>query len=288
MDPSVLFAMIVLGVLGLLFGAGLAVASHIFAVKRDERVALIEEVLPGANCGACGAPGCSGFAEGVVQNKYPVTGCTAGGADVAAKVAKIMGTTADTMIQQVAIVRCQGGRDNAIDRAIYSGIHDCRAAMLVNNGAKGCEYGCLGLGTCEVSCPFDAIHMGPQGLPIVDEELCTGCGECVKACPRNIMALLPVSQKVFIGCVSKDFGKSVKAVCKVGCTGCTLCANPKTTANEIITMDGKLPVIHYDRVTDPIADLQNAADKCPSKCFVVRGKKGPVEKKTVVEEEVLQ
>ncbi|MFC1570143.1 4Fe-4S binding protein, partial [bacterium] len=155
----------------------------------------------------------------------------------------------------------------------------------IDNGAKGCEYGCLGLGTCEVSCPFKAIIMGDRGLPIVDEELCTGCGECVKACPRNIMSLLSCDQKVYLACVSKDFGKSVKSVCKVGCIGCTLCANPKITANEIITMDGKLPVIHYEKVQEPIAALQNAVDKCPPKCFVIRGvEEVPQKKEQNVEE----
>ncbi len=271
MDYGIVSAMAVLGALGLIFGAGLAIASRVFAVERDPRASLIEEALPGANCGACGAPGCSGFAEGVVEGRYPVNGCTAGGLEVAAKVAEIMGTEAGEMVAQIAVVRCQGDRDNAINRAVYTGIQDCRAAMMVDNGAKGCEYGCLGLGTCAVSCPFDAIVMSEKGLPVVDPDLCTGCGECVKACPRNIMELLPKTQKVYLGCVSKDFGKSVKAVCKVGCIGCTLCANPKTTANEAIIMDGKLPVIQYDRVKDPVADLMNAVRKCPANCFVVLG-----------------
>jgi electron transport complex protein RnfB len=183
----------------------------------------------------------------------------------------------------VAVVRCRGNRDNCVDRAIYSGIEDCRAAVLVGNGAKGCVYGCLGLGTCVRSCPFDAMHMGEDGLPVVNEMLCTGCGECVKACPRNIMELIPRNQKVYIACVSKDFGKAVKAVCKVGCIGCGLCANPKTIENEIITMDGKLPVIHYDKVRDPIGDLENAVARCPTKSFAVRQEnidnKSPCERK---------
>ncbi|MBN2102623.1 RnfABCDGE type electron transport complex subunit B [bacterium] len=279
MNFSVILAMIIMGGLGLIFGAWLAVASRVFMVKRDQRIALIEEALPGANCGACGAPGCSGFAEGVVKGVYPVNGCTVGGADVAAKVAEIMGTKAGETVLKVAVVRCRGDHENAVDRAQYTGIQDCRAAVQINNGPKGCEYGCLGLGTCAAVCPFDAIKMSENGLPVVDEALCTGCGECVKACPRNIMALLPRDQKIYLACVSRDFGKAVKAVCKVGCIGCTLCANPKTTANEIITMEGKLPVIHYDRVNDPVGDLQNAVEKCPTKSFAVRDTSGKQKKK---------
>jgi electron transport complex protein RnfB len=264
-------ALFVMGGLGLIFGIGLAVASRIFYVKRDARVEKIEEVLPGANCGACGAPGCSGFAEGVVEGKFPVNGCTAGGAEVAEKVAAIMGKDAGDMVSCVAVVRCRGDKDNAVERARYQGIHDCKAATLIDDGAKGCVYGCLGLGTCVRVCPFGALEMGKGGLPVVDEALCTGCGECVKACPRGIMALVPRDQKVFLACVSRDFGKKVKLVCKVGCIGCGLCANPKTTADEAITMDGKLPVIHYDRVKDPWKDLENAVQKCPTHSFGVRG-----------------
>jgi len=286
MNFAILSALIVMGGLGLLFGVGLALASRIFSVQRDPRVAQIEEILPGANCGACGAPGCSGFAEGVVQGKYPATGCTVGGAEVAVLVAQIMGTEAGEVIPKVAVVRCQGDREKSVERALYQGIVDCRAAVLVDNGAKGCVYGCLGLGTCVTACPFDAMVMGENGLPVVDEETCTGCGECVRACPRGIMELIPRSQKVFIACVSQDFGKAVKAVCKVGCIGCSLCANPKTTADEIITMDGKLPVIHYEKVKDPWGDLENAVKKCPTKSFGVREESSPAPVEVEEEEEV--
>lgn len=287
MDSAILFPLVVMGGLGLLFGVGLAVASRIFKVTKDPRVVQIEEVLPGANCGACGAPGCSGFAEGVVEGKYPANGCTVGGAEVAMLVAQIMGTEAEEMIPKVAVVRCRGGRENCVDRAIYQGVEDCRAAVLINNGAKGCVYGCLGLGSCVDACPFDAMVMGDDELPVVDEALCTGCGECVRTCPRGIMELIPRDQNVFLACVSRDFGKAVKAVCKVGCIGCGLCANPKTTADEMITMDGKLPVVHYDRVKDPWKDLENAVHKCPTQSFGVRGNEIPVTSESVEEEEIV-
>lgn len=270
MDFQIVSALVIMGGLGLLFGVGLAVASKIFFVEKDLRVEEIEAVLPGANCGACGAPGCSGFAAGIVEGKYPVNGCVVGGSEVVQKIAQIMGVEAEDAISQVAVVRCRGNRDNCVDRAIYYGIEDCHAAVLIDNGAKGCIYGCLGLGNCVRSCPFEAMHMGDDGLPVVDEHLCTGCGECVKACPRSIMALMPRNQKVYLACVSKDFGKAVKSVCKVGCIGCSLCANPKTTENEMITMDDKLPVIHYEKVQDPAEDLKNAVDKCPTHSFAVR------------------
>ena len=260
-----------MGGLGLIFGVGLAIASKIFAVYKDPRVEKIEDLLPGANCGACGAPGCAGFAEGVVEGKYSVSGCTAGGSSVAEKIAEIMGVSASARTPNYAVVRCRGGKEQCVDRAVYQGVSSCKAATLIDNGAKGCIYGCLGLGDCVASCPFDAISMGEDGLPVVNEALCTGCGNCVEACPRDIMELVSGDQYVLLGCKSKDFGKSVKAVCSVGCIGCTLCANPKTTADGKITMDGKLPVIHYDKVTDPLRDLTKAVNKCPTKSFAIRG-----------------
>ncbi|MCJ7812825.1 4Fe-4S binding protein, partial [bacterium] len=214
--------------------------------------------------------GCGGFAEGVIQGKYPVNGCIIGGSEGAALIAKIVGTEAKKVVQKVAIVRCQGDRNCCVYRAEYQGVLDCRAAVLVNNGAKGCIYGCLGLGSCVAACSFDALVMGNQGLPLVNEDLCTGCGECIRACPRGIMELIPRDQKVYIACVSRDFGKAVTSVCRIGCIGCGLCANSKTTPYEIITMDGNLPVIHYDKVKKPLHDLENAVNRCPTKSFGVR------------------
>jgi len=270
MDFGITAAFIVMGLLGLVFGVGLAVASSIFAVKKDPRVDEIDEILPGANCGACGAPGCSGFAEGVVEGKYPVSACVVGGPEVAKKIAEILGTESGEIVPKVAVVRCRGTKENCPDKAIYQGIKDCAAAQFVDNGAKGCTYGCLGLGTCVDACPFDAMYMGEEGLPVVIEDKCTGCGKCTEVCPRNIMELIPRSQKVYIACVSKDFGKDVKQVCKVGCIGCKMCSRDKITPGEIITMDGNLPVIHYDRINHPVKDLETAVEKCPSKCFAVR------------------
>lgn len=270
MSFSIISALIILGGLGLIFGVGLGIASKIFHVEKDPRIKKIEEVLPGANCGACGAPGCSGFAEGVVQGKFDVNGCIPGGEDVAENIAEIMGIDAGSVVPKIAVIQCQGGNTNTEKRAIYQGIEDCTAADLISNADKSCEYGCLGYGTCVSACPFDALSMGDDGLPIVDEDKCTGCGKCVEACPRNIIKLIPITQKVYLGCVSKDFGKAVKSVCKVGCIGCGLCARPKIVENEIITMDGKLPIIHTKKSKDLLKDLEKAIEKCPNSCFMVR------------------
>ena len=271
MNPVVVSALAVMGAMGLIFGAGLAVASRFFSVRKDERVARVEEALPGTNCGVCGAPACRGFAEGVVIGKYPVHGCVVGGNAVARNIAKILGAVAEEVIRRVAVVRCRGDRNSCVERAQYQGIRQCCAAVLIQNGAKGCVYGCLGFGDCAQACPFDAITMEENGLPKVHEGKCRGCGECTKACPRGIMELISTEQRIFIACSSKDFGDAVKNVCNVGCIGCSLCANPKVTAEGRITMEGKLPKIHYDRIRDPVRDLENAVRKCPTSSFGIRG-----------------
>jgi len=268
MDITFLAAIIGLGFLGLLFGGGLSIASKKFAVKIDPRVEMAIEVLPGTNCGACGHPGCSAYGEAVVLGKAEANLCVPGGQEVVADLARILGQEAgEAQEPKVAVVQCKGGVKEAKEKFTYQGIEDCHAAQLIGGGSKACKFGCLGYGTCVRACPFDAMAMNDNGLPIVFEDKCTGCGICVTVCPRDIMALVPVSQRVYLACKSKDRGKKVKNVCSVGCNGCTLCANPKTTPSGSIIMEGFLPVIvdiHAD-------DLENAVEKCPSNSFNTRG-----------------
>ncbi len=269
MDPVIITSIFTLGFLGLLFGSVLAYASKKFAIKIDPRLAKVVDLLPGTNCGGCGFPGCTAFAEAVLKGAAPVTGCGLGGKEVAEKIAGLLGVELEDMTPMVAVVQCQGSKDLAWDRFSYNGIQTCVIAHQTSGGHKACPYGCLGFGDCVRSCNFDALHMGENGLPVVDEEKCTACGACVTACPRGIMKLIPVTQQVYVGCVSQDKGKAVKDVCKVGCIGCSLCA--KTTPSGAIKMNGNLPEI------DPSGtDLVIGVYKCPTKSLVdrvkVRGK----------------
>jgi len=266
MDFTIIAAIITLGLLGLLFGGGLAYASKKFAVKVDPRVEMINEILPGANCGGCGYPGCSGYAEAVVQGRADPTLCSPGGNEVAKKIAAILGVEAQAMESMVCVVQCRGGREEAQEKFVYYGPSDCNSAVLLSGGSKACVYGCLGLGSCEAACPYGAIKINDNSIPVVDEELCTGCGLCVSVCPKGITKLVPRSQKVYVACVNKDRGKSVKEVCSVGCTGCTLCANPKTTLSGKVKIEDNLPVIPADW-----DDYETAVQKCPAKCLIVRG-----------------
>ncbi|HHY45671.1 MAG TPA: RnfABCDGE type electron transport complex subunit B [Firmicutes bacterium] len=258
--------MLVLGGLGALFGVALALAAKKFAVEQDPRFEKIVEVLPGANCGGCGYPGCSGLAEAISKGSAPVDACPVGGAAVAAKVATIMGQEpVKGYVRKVARVMCGGDRANASTRFLYSGLNDCKAAGLVAGGPKACTYGCLGLGSCVRACPFDAMRMGDNGLPIVDEEKCTGCGKCVAACPRNLIVLVPDSSKVNVYCKSEARGAQVRKVCKVGCIGCGLCV--KVCPNSAIVLENNLASI----LPEKCDACGRCVEKCPTKCIIMKG-----------------
>jgi RnfABCDGE-type electron transport complex B subunit len=259
-------AFVVMGFLGLAFGIGLAYAARVFHVEVDPRVDKVEEVLPGANCGACGQPGCSGYAQAVVDGNAPLTACSPGGPEVAGKIATILGRDAGEFVPMVAVIQCVGGRDEAPVRAEYRGVTSCAATELVAGGDKQCIYGCLGYGDCVAVCSFDAIAMSDNRLPVVFEDVCTACGACVEACPRDLVKLIPKAQKVYLGCANRDKGKDVKAVCSVGCTACAMCSKPKVTPSGAVVMVDNKPAIPADW-----DDFEVAVGKCPQGAFVVRG-----------------
>jgi len=263
---TVLIALAVLAVLGAIFGAILAFASKVFAVEKDPREEAIAGCLPGANCGGCGFPGCGGYAAAVVKGEAPVNACAAGGEAVAAKIAEIMGVSAGESVKKVAVVHCSGG---GADKAKYEyiGVHDClAAAKLPGGGPLACAYGCLGMGTCEKVCPFDAIHV-VDGVAKVDEDKCKACNKCVDVCPRHIIALEPYKTKrhVSIPCSSKAKGPAVTKVCADGCIGCSMCA--KACPKEAINMVDNLAVIDYDKCIG----CGLCAQKCPRHLITVDG-----------------
>jgi len=258
-------ALIVMGFLGLSFGIGLAYASRVFHVEVDPRVEQAEAALPGANCGACGEPGCSGYAQAVVAGTAEPNLCAPGGPEVAANLAAILGLEAGEFVPKVAVIQCSGGYAESPRRADYRGFSSCAGAEIISGGDKACTYGCLGYGDCVAACAFDALAMSDNGLPVVFEGACTACGACVDACPRNIITLIPTSQPVYLSCVSGDKAKDVKAVCSVGCTGCGVCAKAKTTPSGKLVMENNRPEIPADW-----EDFEGACQKCPQGGFVVR------------------
>ena len=247
---ELLMALIFIGGMGLVFGGLLAAAASYFAVEEDTRLEIICDLLPGVNCGACGFPGCYKFAENIVAGNADVSSCAPCGKGVADSICEVMGVdSAVTKSKKVAEVYCMGSEDMAPHKFEYHGVRDCKAAMAYGGGFKACTYGCLGLGTCAESCPFDALHMGANGLPVVDLERCSGCGICVKVCPRNIIRIVDADRiGKYVPCNSRDKGKIVRQVCEVGCTGDKACV--RACPRDAITVENNLAVIDSSKCDD--------------------------------------
>ncbi|MFA6317855.1 MAG: RnfABCDGE type electron transport complex subunit B [Elusimicrobiota bacterium] len=263
MTETILSAVMSFGVLGLLLGAGLALAGRIFAVETDPREERALAALPGVNCGACGFPGCGGYAHAVACAGMELNRCPVGGAAVAAKLADIMGKEAAAFERRFARVFCNGGRAECPERFSYKGIISCQAANLVGGGGKLCTYGCLGMGSCADACPFDAIAMSVRGLPVVDEAKCAACGRCVLACPRGLMRLVEESKRVIVACSSRDRGPDTMKICKVGCIACRLCE--KNCPVKAIAVSDNLARHDFAKCEQH----QVCVQKCPKKTIVV-------------------
>ncbi len=241
---TVYITLIVLAALGIVFGVALALIAARFVVKADPKVDKVRESLPGANCGACGFAGCMGYAEAVVGNPdVAVSLCAPGKAAVAAMIADITGKKAEKMDPKIARVFCQGGTSLSQRKFIYTGVKDCTAAVLAAGGDKSCDYGCLGYGTCMRACPFDAITMSTDNLPIIHPDKCTACGKCVAACPKQVIELARASKAVVISCHSRDKGADTKKKCQVGCIACGICV--RTCPVNAITLENNIARIDH-------------------------------------------
>ena len=219
---TILYAVGVLSALGIVFGLILTFAGKKFHVDVDERVEKVRACLGGANCGACGYPGCDGFAEAVVKGEAKPNGCAAAGDKGAKEIAAIMGLEVEKGERMVARVLCQGKSGIAADRYVYDGYHSCAVAAGIAGGPKKCRFSCIGLGDCMDHCAFGAIQM-VDGLCQIDEEKCIGCGTCVANCPRGVLKLMPVSQSVIVRCRNSDVAREARAVCMDACIGCGRC-----------------------------------------------------------------
>lgn len=256
---AIIFAIVSIGGLGIIFGAILGFASKIFAVDEDPRVGMVQECLPGANCGGCGYPGCGGLAAAIVAGKAPVNSCAPGGAKAAAAIAEVMGVVAEETEPMVAFVKCGGTCDKAQNKYEYDGIDDCiMASQLAGASSKACAYGCMGLGSCVKACKFDAIKI-ENGVAVVNPDLCVACGKCVSTCPKKIIDLVPKKKKVKVQCSSKDMGKAVMSVCSAGCIGCKICE--KACKFDAIHVIDNIAVIDYDKCKN----CGMCANKCPKK-----------------------
>ncbi|HBZ35739.1 MAG TPA: ferredoxin [Rikenellaceae bacterium] len=247
---TVLFTILSLTILGLLLALILYFVAQKFKVEEDPRIDEVQAILPGANCGGCGYAGCRAFAESCVRaSNLDNHFCPVGGNDVMKQIAGYLGMEVAEKNPQIAVVRCNGSYDNRPKINFYDGYPSCAVMSSLYAGDTSCRYGCLGLGDCEQACQFDAIKVNVEtGLPEVDESKCTGCGACVKACPKMIIELRSrgiKNRRIFVSCVNKDKGGIAKKACTVACIGCTKCQ--KVCAFDAITISSNLAYIDYNK-----------------------------------------
>ncbi|MEW6558303.1 MAG: RnfABCDGE type electron transport complex subunit B [Elusimicrobiota bacterium] len=256
-----LISISVLGLLGLVLGVGLGIASKKFAVKSDPRIEMVLNFLPGANCGACGFAGCLGYAKAIVESGAKPSLCTVGGEESAKKIAELLGVEITSQQKLVAIVNCSGDISARRQRGNYDGVKTCLSAILVSGGTVMCSFGCLGFGDCVDVCSFGAIKLRENLPPEINEEKCTACGLCVKSCPQNLIKLISKDKRFVIACSSVDKGKLVRQVCDVGCIACFLCV--KKCSNKAITIENNIAKIDYTKCQNIGECFRN----CPTKCI---------------------
>lgn len=222
----------------------LAFASKRFHVQVDPRIESILSILPGANCGACGYPGCAGYAEAIVKKGASIDLCAPGASACVAAIGKIMGVEGVAKEPHVATVRCNG--DGVRQRFYYDGIRDCKAAMVLGlaGSFQACRFGCLGLGSCARACPFDAITI-LNGLPYIDESRCTGCKKCVATCPRGLLRVDPLNRTIFVRCANLEKGAIANKACNHACIACGKCA--RECPFQAISIVNNLAVIDYEK-----------------------------------------
>lgn len=262
MSPVVIAALFMAG-LGIVLGGILALASRKLAVQEDPRIDEVEDMLPHANCGACGYPGCRPFAEAVVSGAAPPSKCSVNTPEGTRAIAEYLGVEAGTAQKRVARLACQGGNHVARFKAAYDGEPSCRAAVAAGGGGKACSWGCLGFADCMRACTFDAIHMDEHDLPVVDVNKCVACNDCVVACPLDLFSLQPLDHKLWVACKSLAEGEEALAECEVACTGCGRCA--ADAAPGVVSIRNNLAVVDYSR--NALAS-RIAIERCPTGAIV--------------------
>ncbi|WP_275099574.1 (Fe-S)-binding protein [Sedimenticola hydrogenitrophicus] len=258
-----------MAVLGSILASILVLANKRLFVYEDPRIDDVEDLLPRANCGACGSPGCRPFAEGLIDGTYEPAQCTVNAKETNELIANYLGVDLGAQEKRVARLACAGGSHVAFIRASYAGMSSCRAAALVSGGGKGCSWGCLGMGDCAVVCDFDAISMNKYGLPVVNEDRCTACNDCVEVCPKDLFELHSVNEQLFVACKNLEKGEEAESQCEVICTACERCA--VDSPEGLIDIRNNLAVVDY-RKNDLASKV--AIERCPTGAIVWFDKQG--------------
>jgi electron transport complex protein RnfB len=257
--------------LTVLLATALVVANKKLYVYEDPRIDIVEEMLPHANCGACGFPGCRPFAEALTKGDALPGLCTVSSGEERSAIAQFLGVDVGAAEKIVARLACAGGSNVARNHARYHGEQTCRAAARVAGGGKGCFWGCLGLGDCDDACDFDAIQMNAHGLPVVDEAKCTACGDCVEVCPKDLFSLHKQSHRLWVACSSLEAGDGILEDCEVACTACGRCE--MDAPGGLITIRNNLPVVDYTRRHE----TRKPIERCPTGAIVwIDAKAGPI------------
>ena len=255
--------------LGAVFALILLVASIKLRIEIDPKIEQVQAALPGVDCGACGMAGCGSYAKAVVANPELLGKCAPGGSAVSEAIAKVLNLQASGAGAPLRpVVHCKAHTEDRTYYATYTGIPSCTAANAQAN-VMACKFGCLSYGDCVAACKFDALKI-VDGLATVDYDKCTGCMACSKACPRNLIEMVPFTHEkmMVVACASKENGKDTKAFCKVGCIGCKMCT--KQSDNFTMAAD-TLAKTKYEAYA-PSEQNDTAMSKCPTGVIIYRGK----------------
>ena len=257
---AILTPVLIVVIIGAIAGLVLSIAAKVFYVEVDETQVKIREVLPGANCGACGCAGCDEYASKLAKGEAEPNLCPVGGAAVAAQIGEILGVEVGAMEAKKAVIRCRGHLNTTDFIMDYTGPKSCAVAKMYYGGRTSCNFACLGYGDCVAACPYDAISI-KNDLAHIDHSLCVGCGACAKVCPQDIMEIIPAAQQTWVTCRSKENALGTRKVCTTGCLGCKKCE--RTCEFGAITVTDNRAHIDPEKCTN----CGKCAEACPTKCI---------------------